>query len=126
MPTYEYRCPKGHTFDVFQKMSDPPAATCPECGEPAERMIVPGAGFLFKGEGFYITDYRSEDYNKKPAGEQPPAVASPGKSDTADKPEKSAKAESGGGSEGKAEKREPKPEPAKEGKKGKRASGGDD
>ena len=59
MPTYEYNCPKGHAFDVFQKMSDPAAATCPECGAEAERMIVPGAGFLFKGDGFYKTDSRS-------------------------------------------------------------------
>jgi putative FmdB family regulatory protein len=93
MPTYEYRCPKGHTFDVFQKMSDPPVAKCPTCGKPGERMIVPGAGFLFKGEGFYITDYRSDDYKKaKAAGESPPAVASPGKSDKSDK--KETKAES--------------------------------
>ena len=71
MPTYEYRCPHGHTFDVFQKMSDPPGATCPECGEAAERVISAGAGFLFKGEGFYITDYRSEDYKKKARTESP-------------------------------------------------------
>ena len=42
MPTYEYHCPKGHVFDVFQKMSDPLGATCPECGSDAERIIVPG------------------------------------------------------------------------------------
>src|SRR6185503_11687740 len=82
MPTYEYRCAKGHRFDVFQKMSDPPVAKCPQCGKPAERLIVPGAGFLFKGEGFYITDYRSDDYKKKKASEQPTQVASPGKSES--------------------------------------------
>ena len=65
MPTYEYRCAKGHRFDVFQKMSDAPVASCPTCGEAAERVVSGGAGFLFKGEGFYITDYRSEDYKKK-------------------------------------------------------------
>jgi len=128
MPTYEYRCPKGHRFDVFQKMSDPPVATCPTCGKPAERMIVPGAGFLFKGEGFYITDYRSEDYKKKKAGEQPPAVASPGKSDTAGKSsgsagESAAKPEK---SEAKGEgKKESKQEP-KESKRGSKRSGGDE
>jgi putative FmdB family regulatory protein len=103
MPTYEYRCPKGHRFDVFQKMSDPPEATCPDCGQAAERMISPGAGFLFKGGGFYITDYRSDDYRKKAAGEQPPAVASPGKREAGAKPE------SGGGKEAKVEKAESKP-----------------
>ena len=65
MPTYEYHCPQGHAFDVFRKMSDPAAAKCPECGADAERMIVPGAGFLFKGDGFYITETRSDDYTKK-------------------------------------------------------------
>jgi len=69
MPTYEYHCPNGHVFDVFQKMSDEPAATCPECGEPAQRQISAGAGFLFKGEGFYATDYRSEEYRKKASAE---------------------------------------------------------
>lgn len=69
MPTYEYRCPRGHSFDVFQKMSDPAGATCPECGSDAERIIVPGAGLLFRGEGFYITDYRSKDYKEEAARE---------------------------------------------------------
>ncbi len=70
MPTYEYRCPNGHEFEVFQKMSDEPVAPCPECGEEAERVISGGGGLLFKGEGFYITDYRSEAYKKKAAKEQ--------------------------------------------------------
>lgn len=71
MPTYEYRCPEGHQFEVFQRISDDPGAECPECGREAERVISGGAGFLFKGEGFYITDYRSEDYKKKAAKETP-------------------------------------------------------
>jgi putative FmdB family regulatory protein len=124
MPTYEYRCPKGHRFDVFQKMSDPPVAKCPECGQPGERLISPGAGFLFKGEGFYITDSRSEDYKKKKAGEQPPAVASPGKSDTTTK-----SSGSGGESAAKADKAEAKGEgkqEPKESKKGSKRSGGDE
>jgi len=70
MPTYDYRCPKGHEFELFQRMSDEPGAECPECGEEAERMISGGAGFLFKGEGFYITDYRSEEYKKKASAEK--------------------------------------------------------
>jgi len=69
MPTYEYRCPEGHEFEVFQRISDEPGAKCPECGRPAERQISAGAGFLFKGEGFYITDYRSQDYKKKASSE---------------------------------------------------------
>ena len=71
MPTYEYHCPKGHVFDVFQKMSDPAAAACPECGAEAERVIVPGAGFLFKGDGFYITETRSDDYKKEASRDSP-------------------------------------------------------
>ena len=69
MPTYEYRCPEGHTFEVFQKMSDPPGAACPQCGKAGERQLSGGAGVLFKGSGFYITDYRSEDYKKAAASE---------------------------------------------------------
>jgi putative FmdB family regulatory protein len=71
MPTYEYRCPKGHTFDVFQRMSDEPKAQCPKCGGAAERQLSAGAGLLFKGEGFYITDYRSDSYKKAAAKEKP-------------------------------------------------------
>ena len=70
MPTYEYRCPEGHSFETFQRMSDEPVATCPECGKAAQRQISGGAGFLFKGDGFYITDYRSEDYKKKVSSEK--------------------------------------------------------
>ena len=65
MPTYEYRCQKGHEFEVFQRMSEPPVDKCPECGAPAERKLSAGAGVLFKGSGFYITDYRSEEYRSK-------------------------------------------------------------
>lgn len=57
MPTYEYRCPEGHDFDRIQKMSDKPRAKCPTCGKLATRMISGGAGLVFKGSGFYITDY---------------------------------------------------------------------
>ncbi|MDZ7779901.1 MAG: zinc ribbon domain-containing protein [Gemmatimonadota bacterium] len=73
MPTYEYRCPDGHRFEVFQKMSDDPTAACPECGAAAERLISGGAGFLFRGEGFYITDYRSDEYREKASKEAPAA-----------------------------------------------------
>ena len=66
MPTYDYRCRAcGRDFEVFQRMSDKPGASCPDCGHAAERLISGGAGFLFKGDGFYITDHRSDDYRKK-------------------------------------------------------------
>lgn len=64
MPTYEYRCANGHAFELFQRMSEDPVDTCPQCGAPAERLLSSGAGLLFKGSGFYITDYRSDSYKK--------------------------------------------------------------
>lgn len=68
MPTYEYRCPVcKHDFEKFQRMSDEPRAECPACGADAERRLSAGAGLIFKGSGFYITDYRSDSY-KKAAG----------------------------------------------------------
>ena len=58
MPTYGYRCePCGHEFDVFQRMSDEPVASCPVCGAAARRLFFP-AGIVFKGSGFYKTDSR--------------------------------------------------------------------
>ena len=57
MPTYEYQCPEGHEFELLQRMKDRPRAKCPICGKPATRKISGGAGLVFKGSGFYITDY---------------------------------------------------------------------
>ncbi len=71
MPTYEYRCPNGHEFEKFQRISAPPEAECPECGAPSERILSGGAGLLFKGSGFYITDYRSEGYRKAAEQDRP-------------------------------------------------------
>lgn len=57
MPIYEYRCPNGDTFELFQKMTDPPPAACPVCGAgPVEKLLFPVA-VHFKGSGFYSTDY---------------------------------------------------------------------
>ncbi len=103
MPTYDYACPQGHRFEVFQKMSDEPVAQCPECGESAERQISGGAGFLFQGEGFYITDYRSEEYKKKASSETGEA-----KPKSEPKPEPKSESKSGGG-EGAASSSSPTP-----------------
>lgn len=66
MPTYEYRCPScRREFELFQRMSDKPVAPCPDCSAQAERLISGGAGLLFRGDGFYITDYRSDAYKEK-------------------------------------------------------------
>jgi putative FmdB family regulatory protein len=80
MPTYEYQCPDGHVFEKFQKMSDRPQAKCPVCGKPATRKISGGAGLVFKGSGFYITDYGKDGKGpRKPETEgRPAAEAKPG------------------------------------------------
>lgn len=58
MPTYEYRCTEcTHEFEKFQKITDDPIAICPECGGAVEKLIGMGGGILFKGPGFYATDY---------------------------------------------------------------------
>ena len=65
MPIYEYRCPNGHTFEVFQRMSDPPSEVCEICGEgPVTKVLYPAA-IHFKGSGFYSTDYGRG--NRRPA-----------------------------------------------------------
>lgn len=70
MPTYAYRCPRcAHAFELFHKMNDVAPQTCPECGATAERVITGGAGFVFKGSGFYATDYKRSP-GEKGAGEK--------------------------------------------------------
>lgn len=66
MPTYDYRCNEcGHEFELFQSMSDSVKRKCPQCGKlKLERLIGTGAAVIFKGDGFYQTDYRSESYKK--------------------------------------------------------------
>jgi len=59
MPTYGYECTKcNHRFDVFQKMNDKAVEKCPKCGKKVKRQITSGAGVIFKGTGFYATDYK--------------------------------------------------------------------
>jgi putative FmdB family regulatory protein len=76
MPTYDYECDAcGHSFELFQSISEPVKKKCPECGKPKlRRLFGTGAAVVFKGSGFYQTDYRSDSYKKaaekdKPAGE---------------------------------------------------------
>ena len=69
MPIYEYRCPNGHVFEIFQRMDDPPPETCEVCGaSPVERVLYPVA-VHFKGSGFYSTDYGRSRKPAKDAGE---------------------------------------------------------
>lgn len=82
MPTYEYMCSAGHRFEQFQRMSEKPVDKCPECDAPAERLLSAGAGLLFKGSGFYITDYRSDSYRKAAEADSGGGAKSSGSGDS--------------------------------------------
>ena len=76
MPTYEYRCQKcGKTHEAFQSITAKPLTKCPKpkCGGKLQRLLGSGSGFLFKGSGFYITDYRSKNYQEGKKKDQPAA-----------------------------------------------------
>jgi len=89
MPTYEYECNRcGHSFEKFHSISAPPPKRCPKCRCKVRRRISMGGGLLFKGTGFYITDYRSEGYKKASKAEHGGAPA-------AAKTEKSGKSKDG-------------------------------
>jgi putative FmdB family regulatory protein len=94
MPTYEYRCKEcGHEFELFQSMSEAVKRKCPKCGKNAlERLIGTGAAVLFKGGGFYETDYRSESYKKAAKAEAGGANPAPSDKPAADKPDKKTEA----------------------------------
>ena len=89
MPTYDYECTAcDHTFELFQSISEPVKRKCPACGKSKlRRLFGTGAALLFKGSGFYQTDYRSESYKKAAASDKP--------SDSGNKPaEKESKSKS--------------------------------
>ena len=65
MPTYEYECTKcGHLFEVFQPITAEPVKKCPKCKGKVRKLISPGIGLIFKGSGFYITDYKNSGTRK--------------------------------------------------------------
>ena len=113
MPTYEFRCPNGHDFEKFYRSisAAPSELPCPVCGKVAERQLSGGAGLLFKGSGFYITDYgkdgrkpqtSSNSSGEKSGGESStpkPDASAPAKSET-----KPAESKSTGGKSGKGSK----------------------
>ncbi|MGE5197036.1 MAG: FmdB family zinc ribbon protein [Deltaproteobacteria bacterium] len=68
MPTYDYECTKcGHKFEAFQNITAPSLDKCPKCGKKVKRLISSGAGLIFKGSGFYSTDYRKKPKSEGPA-----------------------------------------------------------
>lgn len=85
MPTYDYECPHGHRFELFHSMKDDSPKLCPECQSVAKRVPGGGAGVLFKGSGFYQTDYRSSSYK---AGEKQAKGSSGSGSEGGSKPSK--------------------------------------
>lgn len=87
MPTYEYECQRcGHHFELFQSMTEEPRKRCPECRGKVKRLLGTGAGILFKGSGFYATDYRSNSYEQGHTAEknQKAAVKSSNKAEKKD------------------------------------------
>lgn len=86
MPTYEYACPKcGHQFEQFQSMSDEPLKKCPKCKKAGlKRLVGGGAGLIFKGSGFYITDYKNKGSGKKEGGGESKAAPAPTPSKASD------------------------------------------
>ncbi len=80
MPTYEYECPKcGCRFEKFESITAEHRAKCPKCGVRCRRLISAGGGVIYKGSGFYTTDYRSESYKKAAAKDREAARAGGGK-----------------------------------------------
>lgn len=120
MPTYEYRCKQGHHFELFQRISEAPVDKCPQCGAVAERLLS-GAGLIFKGSGFYTTDYRSDTYKKaaeKDNGPPKSQESGPPKSQESGPP----KSQESGGASGSSS--APESKPASGGSNDKPASGG--
>ena len=95
MPTYDYRCPNGHDFEHFyRKISDATAElACPQCGAIAERRVSGGAGLVFKGSGFYLTDYGKNAHRK--SGSDGATGGNDSKGDSSSDSKSAAKSESG-------------------------------
>ncbi len=104
MPTYEYQCPEGHAFEKIQKMADKPRAKCPTCGKPAVRKISGGSGLVFRGTGFYITDY-----GKDGKGPRKPESEKSEKTEKSEKPTEAKEAKAETKPSAKSAKPDPKP-----------------
>jgi putative FmdB family regulatory protein len=111
MPTYEYRCTKGHTFEVTQRINDPPLTKCEVCGRPVQR-VMHSPAVHFKGSGFYNTDYGT----KKRQREQKSSAesSSSDSSSTTSTDSKPAKSDGAGGGDSKSSTDKAKPKPSSE------------
>jgi len=96
MPIYEYQCSNcGHLFDELQKMSEPPLTKCPACGQNTlQRLIGSGGGIIFKGSGFYLTDYKKKTDNKASSVQSETKKEKPAASKTPESAKSEAKKES--------------------------------
>lgn len=82
MPTYDYQCLDcGSKFELFQNMTEDPIQECPDCRGKVKRLIGAGAGLIFKGSGFYSTDYRDDGYKEAAKKDKAPSTGEGGKSD---------------------------------------------
>src|SRR6266446_4811455 len=99
MPTYDYVCDAcGHEFELFQSMLDPLKRKCPKCKKSKlRRLIGAGAAIMFKGSGFYKTDYRSDSYKKSAAADSKPSESKPAEGKSESKSSESKSSGSGGG-----------------------------
>ena len=87
MPTYEYECKKCQkTHEIFHSMTAKPIKKCPRCGGALKRLISRGSGFLFKGSGFYITDYRSKSYRDAKKRDESRQQSGAGRDEQSSKP----------------------------------------
>ena len=115
MPTYEYRCPNGHNFEQFHRISDAPSTVeCPTCSAVAERAISGGAGLVFKGSGFYLTDYGKNAHRTSGPANKTPSSSG----------ESSSGSSGGNGASGGSGESSAKPAPAKSEGSGGSSSGG--
>src|SRR3990172_4921907 len=96
MPTYHYRCHAcEHEFEEFQSMSDDPLIRCPECGKRKLVRVISGAGLVFRGSGFYLTDYKQREHPPGPTGREKSPSSGEGGEAAAESPGDDAKKKAG-------------------------------